>query len=220
MFFFLLIIVGALSLQLGYSVELSNVIASTGVFRTAFELKDIPGPALLSSTWVLFSFVLLRYYQTTLHIEKQYSYIHTLESSLNEIVGKEVIYRESKAYETDKSKVFRLWTWLSFTLLYPVMIILALVFLQVDEWRSMTRAGSNRVFDLIVASVGAVTVVLYLLGAWSDRIRVVMRRKQYSGRLKVRIPSKLHACIATEAAGNNKSVNQWVTEKLCASVSD
>ena len=43
-------------------------------------------------------------------------------------------------------------------------------------------------------------------------------KKQYSGRFNLRIPPKLHSDIVAKAATENKSINQWVAEKLEQSV--
>ena len=43
-------------------------------------------------------------------------------------------------------------------------------------------------------------------------------RKQFSGKFNVRIPADLHAAIATAAAADGKSLNQWVTDELRASI--
>ena len=43
-------------------------------------------------------------------------------------------------------------------------------------------------------------------------------RKQFSGRFNVRLPPDLHANIATAAAADGKSLNQWITDELRARV--
>ena len=43
-------------------------------------------------------------------------------------------------------------------------------------------------------------------------------RKQFSGRFNVCIPPDLHEAISAAAAADGKSLNQWVTEELRASV--
>ena len=42
--------------------------------------------------------------------------------------------------------------------------------------------------------------------------------KTYSGKFNLRIPSALHGRIAEAAAGENKSINEWVAEALKKSV--
>ena len=43
-------------------------------------------------------------------------------------------------------------------------------------------------------------------------------RKQFSGKFNVRIPADLHAAIATAAAADGQSLNQWVTDEVRASI--
>lgn len=139
---------------------------------TKLDLEIVPTSALLSSTWILLSFSLLRYYQTTLHIEKQYKYIHSLEKSLSMILGRKgIISRESTAYTTEKGKYFRYWTWLSYTIVYPVMTLFSMAFLQIMEWKSSSVQPPHRVFDLVAALIGGVSVVLYLGGVWWGKIK-------------------------------------------------
>lgn len=44
-------------------------------------------------------------------------------------------------------------------------------------------------------------------------------RRRFSGKFNLRIPSDLHAAIATAAAAEGKSLNQWVMDELRAGVS-
>ena len=39
-------------------------------------------------------------------------------------------------------------------------------------------------------------------------------RKEYSGKFNLRIPPKLHSEIAAMATAEEKSINQWVADKL------
>ncbi len=43
--------------------------------------------------------------------------------------------------------------------------------------------------------------------------------KEYSGKFNLRIPPRLHSEIAAQAKAEDKSLNQWVSETLDASVS-
>ena len=44
--------------------------------------------------------------------------------------------------------------------------------------------------------------------------RKIDPRKEYSGKFNVRVPTKLHADIATKASAEGKSLNQWVVDAL------
>ena len=164
LFFLLVVVIGALALQIEFSVRLSDLVEMAGVGRTRIDFQTVPRQALLSATWILFSFVVLRYYQTTLHVEKQYDYIHSIECRLSECLShSDIISRESSAYETKKGSVFRHWTWVSFTIAYPTLIIGVVVCLQISEWGLRLIPLSHRVFDLVVAVVGSATVMFYLI---------------------------------------------------------
>ena len=43
-------------------------------------------------------------------------------------------------------------------------------------------------------------------------------RRQFSGKFHLRVPPELHAAIVEAAAADGKSLNQWVTDELSASV--
>jgi predicted HicB family RNase H-like nuclease len=43
-------------------------------------------------------------------------------------------------------------------------------------------------------------------------------RREYSGKFNLRVSPQLHASIATRAAADGKSLNQWVTDVLDESV--
>ncbi len=58
---------------------------------------------------------------------------------------------------------------------------------------------------------GAISLKVFLDLCAEDGIEP---RKEYSGKFNVRVPSKLHADIASTAAAHGKSLNQWVTDTL------
>ena len=62
---------------------------------------------------------------------------------------------------------------------------------------------------------GAVSLEVFLDMCREDGVEP---RRQFSGKFNVRIPSDLHASIAAAAAADGKSLNQWVTDELRASV--
>ena len=62
---------------------------------------------------------------------------------------------------------------------------------------------------------GAASLEVFLDMCREDRVEP---RRQFSGKFNVRIPPDLHASIAAAAAADGKSLNQWVTDELRASV--
>jgi predicted HicB family RNase H-like nuclease len=58
---------------------------------------------------------------------------------------------------------------------------------------------------------GAISLKVFL-NACEERN--IQPRKEYSGKFNVRVPSDLHADIASAATAEGKSLNQWVVETL------
>ena len=64
---------------------------------------------------------------------------------------------------------------------------------------------------------GALSLKVFLEMCQEDGVEP---RKQFSGKFNVRLPPELHATIADAAAAEGKSINQWVTDELIASLSE
>lgn len=58
---------------------------------------------------------------------------------------------------------------------------------------------------------GAISLKVFLEAC---RERGIEPRKEYSGKFNVRVPSRLHADIASAASADGKSLNQWVVDTL------
>lgn len=58
---------------------------------------------------------------------------------------------------------------------------------------------------------GAISLKVFLDLCAEDGVEP---KKEYSGRFNVRVPSTLHADIASAAAAQGKSLNQWVSDTL------
>ncbi len=58
---------------------------------------------------------------------------------------------------------------------------------------------------------GAISLKVFLEAC---RERGIEPRKEYSGKFNVRVPSRLHADIASAATADGKSLNQWVVDTL------
>lgn len=58
---------------------------------------------------------------------------------------------------------------------------------------------------------GAISLKVFLDLCAEDGVEP---KKEYSGRFNVRVPSTLHADIASAAAADGKSLNQWISDTL------
>jgi len=83
------------------------------------------------------------------------------------------------------------------------------------------RQGSNGGADFYAPDVaglrreGAASLKVLLDMCPEDGVEP---RRQFSGKFHLRVPPELHAAIVEAAAADGKSLNQWVTDELRATV--
>ena len=102
------------------------------------------------------------YFQTVLHVERQYDYVYQLEEQLCDYFGGKAFIREGAHYKKYKRKFSR-WTkgifWILFPLLYVVFLFFWSIFLFT---KSQAPWGYKVVDSFIIASI-VVSLALYLL---------------------------------------------------------
>lgn len=87
-----------------------------------------------SVIWFGLLSVLIRYTQTIVYIERQYSYIHKLEDDLQEKYESKVIFsREGKSY-LENYPAFSNWVCFLYTMIFPVIVILIVSAIIISEW--------------------------------------------------------------------------------------
>lgn len=125
LFYALLVILALFSLQV-ISIELVNGALSSSINKQLeigiSKNSNIFGILL----WFLLFGFSSRYYQTVIHIERQYDYIHHLEEIINRrYKGTRAFTREGKSY-LDEYPIFSNWIWLLYTLAFPLIILLCI----------------------------------------------------------------------------------------------
>ena len=122
LFLIVLALLGLLVLLLQSSATLHLAIPKINILGLTVKLSKLPLCVVISTSWVFLTALLLRYYQLTLHVYKQYDYVHCLEERLSEALGsRDIITREGKAYLANKGHYFRHWTWRFYTLCFPLI---------------------------------------------------------------------------------------------------
>lgn len=117
--------------------------------------------SLQSAVWIALSYTIVRYFQSNIYIERQYSYIGILEDRLSEILDEPSFNRETDNYLNDYPKVLDL-IHVFYTWVIPVSIIVLNIMKSVCEWRLMVDFWSV-VFDTICSGFCIVLTVLYLM---------------------------------------------------------
>ena len=164
-----LVLIGLFALlffETQYPRGFGGALGPVDVSGAEVDLGALPLPALLSASWVLALATTLRYCQVSINVERQYSYLHTLEDKISRELGDEEIYRrEGGAYAKDYP-LFSDWAWVSYVFLFPVAALLATAVLQGFEWTGLAYPVAYKLFDSVMALGIAVSFYLYRVHPW------------------------------------------------------
>lgn len=118
--------------------------------------------AIGSALWFLLLIFTLRYFQTSVFIERQYKYLHQIEDKLNKEIEDGFITREGKGY-LSKYPVFSDWMWILYTLVFPLLLFGISLMKIASEWVNATdHLSLTLLLNSAVAILLAVSIVLYL----------------------------------------------------------
>lgn len=113
----------------------------------------------------LFAFlsVLTKYFQITIHIERQYPYLHVLEKKLSVLAKDECfISREGIRY-LDGYPWFSDWLHILYTWIFPILLLSAITIKLVIEFPSNGFHNIGYVFSLFFLLMIYITTILYLI---------------------------------------------------------
>lgn len=111
--------------------------------------------------WFSLLATVVRYYQRTVHVERQYHYLHRLEKKIDECFGSGIFEREGAAY-LNSHNTFSDWAWRLYTLFFPILLIVISLVKIVVEYQVQAGTLTIRLFNS-AAFIGVVCfTVLYL----------------------------------------------------------
>ncbi|MCK5591890.1 MAG: hypothetical protein KAI72_08045 [Candidatus Pacebacteria bacterium] len=159
LFYSLLIVLGLFTIQsLSPEIVAEVMQDKAGESVAAIIVNDIN----LISTLLWFALFGLssRYFQINIRIERQYDYIHSLESGLNSFYPcSKAFTREGKSY-LNKYPLFLNWMSILYTIVFPMLILFVVSIQILDEIKS---DNENLVLDSMCCLVIYISVILYLL---------------------------------------------------------
>ena len=133
----------------------------TTIIRNEYDI-DISGQIITiqSLLWLVLLYFTMRYYQSTVHIERQYNYIHTLEATIASSI--QISFdREGGNYLKDYPKmndmIDILYKWI-FPIIYCVVIFCKIISEYID-----TQLNLSIIFDSIIFLCCFVLTILYLI---------------------------------------------------------
>jgi hypothetical protein len=126
---------------------------------------DLESPFSLSVIGTVLWFAILgltmRYFQTVIYIERQYTYIHSLEEQLAANYRGTVFTREGKSY-LGNYPLFSKWTNAVYTIVFPAVLVLVLTVKLSTEFRRAATHDWLLAFDTLTFGAVCVSVALYL----------------------------------------------------------
>jgi len=161
LFYLIILLFGTLAFQIQYPINFQNTIQAINILKINFDLRIVPLQAILSLTWTFIFVLLIKYYQTTIIIERQYPYLHKIENKISELLEEKEIYcREGYNY-LSKYPIFSYWTWIFYTFLMPIVFFIVTILLVFNEYLNLKYPTYFKIYDLIIALLITITLILY-----------------------------------------------------------
>ncbi|MEZ9723068.1 hypothetical protein AB4271_16665 [Vibrio splendidus] len=176
LFYLLLVILSVFTLQLSSTEAVTNIVTEYVKKSTGITLSGSVG-FISTLLWFLLMGFCIRYFQVVIEIERQYNYLHALETEINDFYKQESIAftREGKSY-LSKYPLFSNWVWLLYTLFFPILIISCTtlkVKIQIINLGSLT---ANQIIEMACFSLIIISVVLYTYRLHENQVNEALSR--------------------------------------------
>lgn len=160
-FLWVIVLFAVLAVEIAYPVEFSDSVREVSLLGVQIDFTALPMAALLNATWTLTLAIILRYCQVSVFIDRQYSYIHTLEKKISPLVGGGDLYqREGEVYLRGYPLLFNV-AFYAYTVMFPLILITATASLWAWESNQLSIPWWHRFADLLLAIVIIATLFLY-----------------------------------------------------------
>lgn len=161
LFYLLLIILSVFVLQLSSTEVVSNIVTDYVKKSTGVALSGSTG-FISTLLWFLLMGFSIRYFQTVIEIERQYSYLHVLETELNSFYKQDsfAFTREGKSYHS-KYPLFSNWVWLLYTLIFPILLLSCAVLKIEIKLINISTLTANQSIEIVCFIIISISVILY-----------------------------------------------------------
>jgi hypothetical protein len=140
--------------------ETSGII--TQVISTKLDLKEPLNFLYVQSIiWFVLLSVIIKYFQSVVFIERQYSYIHALEKKLSVEYGDSSFTREGDSYLKDYP-VFLNWASFLYTILFPSILLVVLTSKIIIECKQYGFSEISICFNTMIYIFISISIALYL----------------------------------------------------------
>lgn len=127
--------------------------------------------------WVLIAYVLVRYVQDVLYVERQYVYLDKLEKKINEFVGDDIFSLEGDYY-LDNYPVVLNFVDLFYKFFSPILFTLINVVHIIEEWRTVSSKLALACDTVICVAIFIITWFYFFevhtrIATWSKKCKPI-----------------------------------------------
>ena len=127
--------------------------------------------------WVLIAYVLVRYVQDVLYVERQYVYLDKLEKKINEFVGDDIFSLEGDYY-LDNYPVVLNFVELFYKFFSPILFTLINVVHIIEEWRTVSSKLALACDTVICVAIFIITWFYFFevhtrIATWSKKCKPI-----------------------------------------------
>lgn len=114
-----------------------------------------------SAIWFVLLAIVIKYFQSVVFIERQYSYIHALENILSSQYSDGAFTREGDAYLSDYP-VFLNWASFLYTILFPAILLVVVTSKIIIEYKQYGCSEILIWFNALIYIFISISIALYL----------------------------------------------------------
>jgi hypothetical protein len=108
------------------------------------------------------------YFQTVLHVERQYRYVYQLETELSRRFNNKAFIREGEFYKSQR-RIFSKWTKAIFWWLFPSLFLLFIVAWLIFLWGSSGAPFAYQVVGSLISLSILMSLGLYMLALMKEK---------------------------------------------------
>lgn len=145
------------------AIDPDKMIRTLGRYKTLSGLVALGYEIVQTLLWMMIAYVLIRYVQDMIYVERQYGYLEQLEKRLSGIIAEDMFCREGENYQKEYPKVLNLID-LFYKMLMPVLFSVINVFHIVMEWQHSGQNILSVVCDTVLFA--AIFIITWFYFFW------------------------------------------------------
>lgn len=147
--FIILCLLEALSFLLLVRPEKAFDLILAGINKELNATLQLSNTIIQTLIWLLIAYVVIRYIQDMLYIERQYIYLSSLEKKISNLISIDIFTREGDSYQKDYPMVLNFID-LFYKMLMPILFILINIIRIYVEWTSLNEVTIALICDTIL----------------------------------------------------------------------